>query len=360
MLSGKIQVGPTRLHAFSEMNKDLIVSTAEGLHCPAGKFHIDPWRPAALAVITHGHSDHARWGSGAYLCHEDCAPILRKRLGDVRIETLKYGEIREIGDVRLSLHPAGHVLGSAQARIEHRGEVWVASGDYKLEADGVSAPFEPVRCDVFITESTFGLPIYRWRPQAEVMADINAWWAENARAGRASVMQAYGLGKAQRLLRHLDASIGPIVCHGAIEPLNQIHRDLGIALPPTVNVTTLDKPALSRCFALAPHSAIESPWIRRFGAHSDAFASGWMQLRGNRRRLGVDQGFALSDHADWPSLLQAIAATGAERILVTHGSGEALSRYLRERGYDARPMATEYGDAALEDEPGGEADAAGA
>ncbi|WP_292529063.1 ligase-associated DNA damage response exonuclease [Methylocystis sp.] len=342
------------------MTKDLIVPAAEGLCCPPGNFYIDPWRPVALAVITHAHSDHTRWGSRAYLCHEDCAPILRKRLGDVRIETLRYGESREIGKVRLSLNPAGHVLGSAQVRIEHRGEVWVASGDYKLEADGVSAPFEPVRCDAFITESTFGLPIYRWRPQAEVMGDINAWWAENARAGRASVMQAYGLGKAQRLLRHLDPNIGPIVCHGAIEPLNQIHRDLGVALPPTLNVTALDKAGLARCFALAPHSAIESPWIRRFGVHSDAFASGWMQLRGNRRRLGVDQGFALSDHADWPGLLQAIAATGAERIFVTHGSDDALSRYLREKGYDARPMATEYGDEEGEAEPAGEVDTGGA
>ncbi|MGZ9410567.1 MAG: DNA ligase-associated DEXH box helicase, partial [Methylocystis sp.] len=200
MLSALLH-GPRRraFHIFGEMTKDLIVPVAEGLYCPPGNFHIDPWRPAALAVITHGHSDHARWGSGAYLCHEDCAPILRRRLGDVRIETLRYGERRDIGEVRLSLHPAGHVLGSAQVRIEHRGEVWVASGDYKLEADGVRAPFEPVPCDVFITESTFGLPIYRWRPQSEVMADINSWWAENARAGRASVMQAYGLGKAQRL-----------------------------------------------------------------------------------------------------------------------------------------------------------------
>jgi len=344
------------------MKKDLIVPAAEGLYCPSGRFHIDPWRPAGLAVITHGHSDHARWGSDAYLCHEDCAPILRKGLGDVRIETLRYGETRQIGDVRLSLHPAGHVLGSAQARIEERGEVWVASGDYKLEPDGVSAPFEPVRCNVFITESTFGLPIYRWRPQAEVMADINAWWAANARAGRASVMQTYGLGKAQRLLKHLDAGIGPIVCHGAIEPLNQLHRDLGIALPPTVNVGALDKAALSRCFALAPPHAAQSGWVRRFGAHSDAFASGWMRLRGNRRRRGVDQGFALSDHADWPGLLQAIAATGAERIFVTHGSGDALSRYLAESGYDARPMATEYGDEALdgETEPMSEADIDGA
>ena len=342
------------------MKKDLIAPAAHGLYCPLGNFHIDPWRPVDLAVITHGHSDHARWGSGAYLCQEDCAPILRKRLGDIRIETLRYGETREIGEVRLSLHPAGHVLGSAQVRIEHRGEVWVASGDYKLEADGVSAPFEPVSCDVFITESTFGLPIYRWRSQAEVMADVNSWWADNARAGRASVMQAYGLGKAQRLLKHLDANIGPIVCHGAIEPLNQIHRDLGVALPATVNVAQLEKTEIARCIALAPHSAIESPWIKRFGVHSDAFASGWMQLRGNRRRLGVDQGFALSDHADWPGLLQAIAATGAKRIFVTHGAGDALSRYLRERGYDARPMATEYGDEEGEADSIGETDADGA
>lgn len=324
---------------------ELIVATPEGLYCPAGDFHIDPWRPVARAVITHGHSDHARWGSQAYLCQRDSAPILRKRLGDIPIQTLDYGERIEINGVTLSLHPAGHVLGSAQVRVEHGGEVWVASGDYKTEADNVSAPFEPVRCNVFITESTFGLPIYRWRKQADVMADVDAWWRGNAEAGRASVVFAYGLGKAQRLIANVDASIGPIYCHGAIEPMNAIYRGQGVALPQTKLVSQASgKNAFAGALIVAPPSAAASPWMRRFGDYSDAFASGWMQIRGNRRRRGVDQGFALSDHADWPGLLEAIHATGAERVYATHGSVGALTRYLRESGLDARDMHTEYGE----------------
>jgi putative mRNA 3-end processing factor len=324
---------------------ELIVASPEGLYCPPGDFHIDPWRPVARVVITHGHSDHARWGSQSYLCHRDSAPILRKRLGAVAIQTLDYGERIGINGVALSLHPAGHVLGSAQARVEHDGEVWVASGDYKTEPDNVSAPFEPVRCHVFITESTFGLPIYRWRKQSEVMADVDAWWRDNAAAGRASVVFVYGLGKAQRLLANIDASIGEIFCHGAIEPINQIYRAQGVALPETKLVSqAAGKNAFAGALIVAPPSAAASPWMRRFGDYSDAFASGWMQIRGNRRRRGVDRGFALSDHADWPGLLAAIHETGAERVYVTHGSVGALTRYLRECGLDARDMHTEYGE----------------
>lgn len=324
---------------------ELIVATPQGLYCPAGDFHIDPWRPVARAVITHGHSDHARRGSQAYLCHRDCAPILRKRLGDVPIETLEYGARIEINGVSVSLHPAGHVLGSAQVRVEYRGEAWVASGDYKIEPDGVSAPFEPVRCDVFITESTFGLPIYRWRPQREIMDDVNRWWGENAAVGRASVVFAYGLGKAQRLLANVDGSIGPIFCHGAIGPMNEVYRAQGVALPATRLVSeACGKDAFAGALIVAPPSAAGSAWMRRFGDYSDAFASGWMQVRGNRRRRGVDRGIALSDHADWPGLLEAIRATGAARVYATHGSVGALTRYLREAGLDARTLQTEYGD----------------
>lgn len=324
---------------------DLITVTSQGLYCPPGDFYIDPWRPVTRAVITHGHSDHARYGSQRYLCQRDCARILRKRLGDVAIEIVDYGARIDVNGVTVSLHPAGHVLGSAQVRVEYRGEVWVASGDYKVEPDGVSAPFEPVRCHAFITESTFGLPIYRWRSQREIMGDINDWWRENARAGRASVIYAYGLGKAQRLIGNVDASIGPIVCHGAIEPINAIYRAQGVALPATKAVSDFsDKAGLSAALVIAPPSAAGSSWLKRFGEHSDAFASGWMQIRGNRRRRGVDQGFALSDHADWPGLLEAIHATGAERIYATHGAVSALTRYLRETGLDARALHTEYGE----------------
>src|SRR5208283_878160 len=333
---------------------DLIAPTDRGLYCEAGDFHIDQWRPVSRAVITHAHSDHARFGSDLYLCHPLTAPILRRRLGDVAIETADYGEVLTRNGVEISLHPAGHVLGSAQVRVARNGEVWVASGDFKLEADGVVAPFEPQRCNVFITESTFGLPIYRWRPQAETMAAIESWWRENVAAGRASVLFAYALGKAQRLLARLDPSIGPIVCHGAIEPVNAIYRDAGIIIPPTRLVTEVaDKSELRQALIVAPPSAAASPWLNRFGDYSDALASGWMQVRGNRRRRGLDRGFPLSDHADWSGLLAAVEATGAERILATHGFTGPLTRYFREKGLDARALQTAYGE---EDEaaPGAE------
>ena len=271
------------------MPNDLVVLRPQGLYCPAGDFYIDPWRPVERAVLTHAHSDHARRGSAHYLAHADSAGTLRNRLGaDITLQTLAYGEAITHQGVTVSLHPAGHVLGSAQVRIEHAGQAWVASGDYKLEDDGTCPPFEPVRCHTFITESTFGLPIYRWPAQPVLFADINAWWAANAAAGKASVLYAYAFGK-------------------------------------------------------APPSAAGTPWLKHFGEHSDAFASGWMLVRGARRRRGVDRGFVMSDHADWPGLQKAIGATGAERIIVTHGSTEVMVRWLCEQGLDAQVFATEYG-----------------
>jgi putative mRNA 3-end processing factor len=339
---------------------DLIASTERGLYCAAGDFHIDPWRPVPRAIITHAHSDHARFGSEVYVCHRDTAPILRKRLGDVTIETATYGQILTRNGVEISFHPAGHVLGSAQVRVASKGEIWVASGDYKLESDGVSPTFEPIRCHAFITESTFGLPIYRWRPQADIFAAIDAWRRENIAAGRASIVYAYALGKAQRLIAHLDPMLGPIVCHGAVEAINALYREAGVALPPTPLATDprtaiggKNRREFSNAVIVAPPSAAASPWLKRFGDYSDALASGWMQVRGNRRRRGLDRGFALSDHADWPGLIAAIEATGAERILVTHEYTEPLTRYLREKGLDARALTTAYGD----DEDAGEAGA---
>jgi putative mRNA 3-end processing factor len=329
----------------AEAKVDLIVARPQGLYCPQGDFFIDPTSGVERAVITHAHSDHARYGSAAYLCHDLSAPILRQRLGEVSLQTLAYGEPVVIDGVRVSLHPAGHIVGSAQIRVEYGGRVWVASGDYKIEADGVSAAFEPISCDAFITESTFGLPIYRWRAQAEIMDSINDWWRHNADTGRASVMFAYALGKAQRILKHLDLTIGPIVCHGAVEELNMLHRGMGVDLPSTLRLTeSHNRDAMKRAFVLAPPSAFGGGWLRRFAEYSDAFASGWMQVRGNRRRRGVDRGFTLSDHADWPALLQAISATGAERVFVTHGTVGPLVRYLRENGVNAAPIETNYGE----------------
>ena len=326
---------------------NLIVARPEGLYCPPGDFYIDPWRPVARAVVTHGHGDHARPGCDAYLCHNDSVPILRRRLGDIVVEGVGYGEVVERDGVRLSLHPAGHILGSAQVRVECKGEVWVASGDYKIEPDGTCAPFEPLRCHGFITESTFGLPIYRWRPQAEIAVEINGWWRANAAAGRPSVVFAYSLGKAQRVLALVDPAIGPILAHGAVEPMNAIYRERGVALPATASPAGMAKAALKQALVLAPPSAAGSPWMRRFPDYADAFASGWMQVRGNRRRRGVDRGFVLSDHADWAGLNAAVDATGAERVLVTHGSVATLVRYLRERGLQADAVHAEYGDEEL-------------
>jgi putative mRNA 3-end processing factor len=250
--------------------------------------------------------------------------------------------------VRLSLHPAGHVLGSAQVRIEQGGEVWVASGDYFVsgaeDSNTTCEPFEPVRCHCFITESTFGLPIYRWLPQREVFGDINGWWRANADAGRASLLMGYSFGKAQRILAGVDAGIGPIVVHGAVEPLNRAYREAGVALPPTHNANELDKAALSKALIVAPPSVQGSAWTKRFGDYSDAFASGWMQLRGARRRRAVDRGFVLSDHADWPGLQRAIAATGAQRVIVTHGYEAIMVRWLEEQGLQAGAFETEYDD----------------
>jgi putative mRNA 3-end processing factor len=320
----------------------LIELNDNGLYCAAGDFYVDPWRPAARAIVTHAHADHARRGSRAYLAAAEGERVLRTRLGeDASIQTVPYGEPIFVNGVRLSLHPAGHILGSAQVRIEHRGEVWVVSGDYKTEPDATCTPFEPVRCHGFITESTFGLPIYRWRPQVEVFDDINAWWRANQLAGRASVLFAYALGKSQRLLAGVDPTIGPIFTHGAVERLNQDYRAGGVPLPATIYAAAGRGADWSQALIVAPPSA-QGPWLRRFGAISTGFASGWMQLRGTRRRRAVDRGFALSDHADWPGLLDTIDATGAEQVWVTHGYGAVLARWLNERGVAARSVSTRF------------------
>ncbi len=323
---------------------DMVVVRKEGLYCVPGQFYIDPWRPVERAVITHAHGDHARYGHGRYLTAAAGVHVLRSRLGEITVDGLEYGERIVHNGVTISLHPAGHVLGSAQVRMECGGEVWVASGDYKVEPDKTCAPFEPVRCHTFITESTFGLPIYRWEPEQSIFDDINRWWRKNADEGRCSVIFGYSFGKAQRILSGLDPAIGPIVCHGAVEPLNRVYREGGIALPPTLMVSDVSKADLKRAIVVAPPSASGSPWMKRFGDYSDAFASGWMQLRGARRRRGVDRGFVLSDHADWPGLMSAIGATGAGRIIVTHGSIPVLVRWLCQQGLDAAGFDTEYGD----------------
>jgi putative mRNA 3-end processing factor len=323
---------------------ELLVSNESGLYCPVGDFYIDPWRPVPRAIITHAHIDHATPGSERYLTSQQGLGLLRARLGsDVPIDALDYGEPLEVNGVRLTLHPAGHILGSAQVRIEHKGEVWVVTGDYKLARDPTCRPFELQRCDTLITESTFGLPIYRWHPVNSIFEDMNCWWQANASAGQCSVIFAYSLGKAQRVLSGLDPELGPIYCHGAVERMNAVYRASGVTLPETVYTGMVEKRHdWAGAIVLAPASARGSPWIRRFGDCSTAFASGWMQIRGARRRRSVDRGFALSDHADWPTLLDVIKTSGASRILVTHGFVDPLVGWLLEHGWNAAPLHTEF------------------
>ncbi len=339
------------------MTADLLVLTDQGLYCPPGDFHIDPWQPVTRAIVTHAHADHARRGSARYLVCRDGLPVFRTRLGaNAALDALPYGEAVTHNGVRVSLHPAGHILGSAQVRLEHRGRVAAVSGDYKLDADLTCAPFEPVRCELFVTESTFGLPIYRWPAQAEVFAEVNAWWKANQSEGRASLLYGYALGKAQRLLAGLDPGVGPIYLHGAVLKLVQDYRDAGVPLPPARYVGEAAKDTdWSRALILAPPTAHGSPWARKFGPASTAFASGWMQIRGTRRRKAIDRGFVLSDHADWPGLLEAVRATRASEVWVTHGYVNVLVRYLGEKGLDAKALATRFEGERLE---GGEEEAA--
>ena len=324
---------------------ELLKNTDRGLYCPPGDFYIDPWQPVPRAVITHAHSDHARIGSDAYLTEQSGYHILRHRLGDeANIETLPYGQTKTINEIKLSLHPAGHVLGSAQIRIEHAGLIAVITGDYKTDsADKTCAPFEPLQCHLLVSECTFGLPIYRWRPQEDLINDIHNWLQTSQQQRRTAVLQAYSLGKAQRILAALDPSIGPVLVHGAVEAMNTAYLAAGIRLPevPPADFKSA-RATRGKALVIAPPGATASPWIRKFGPVSTALASGWMQIRGTRRRKALDRGFALSDHSDWDGLNATIQASGAEEVWLTHGSTGSMTRWLVERGINAKPIATRF------------------
>lgn len=325
----------------------MLTETPLGLYCPDGDFYLDPWGAVPRALLTHGHGDHARAGSAAYACAASSVPILRQRLGpDAVIDALPYGEPVTIGGVRVSFHPAGHIRGSAQIRLEGAGGVWVLSGDYKRAADPTCEPFEVVRCDTFVSESTFGLPIYRWDPTAQVIAEILAWWDGNRDRGLASVLFCYTLGKAQRLLaelaRHTDR---PVFVHGLMQPMIDVFRADGVAMLPTT--VLVDRPrgtSFAGQLVLAPPSARGTPWMRRLGELSDGLTSGVMRVRGVRRQRGYDRGFVLSDHADWPALLETIAETGAARVLTTHGHAEPLARQLHTLGLETGRLRTAWPD----------------
>ena len=324
------------------MKKPLLEFTDKGIYCSAAKVYLDPWKPVDKAIISHGHADHSRWGHKQYITHHNNVPIISHRLGEINVSGREWGETFVINNVKFSLHPAGHIIGSSQIRVEHLGEVWVFTGDYKIEDDGISTPFEPVKCDTFITECTFGLPAFKWIPQKRVFEDINQWWAENQSEGKTSVLFGYSLGKAQRLLKYLNTDIGKIYTHGAIENMTQILRTQ-VKFPETTLITPeTKKEALLGNIVLAPPSAHGSTWIRKMVPFVTASASGWMTFRGARRRRAIDKGFVLSDHCDWQGLLNCIKATGAEKIICTHGYTEIFSRYLREQGFDARTEETQY------------------
>jgi putative mRNA 3-end processing factor len=326
---------------------ELLQFTDKGIYCGQADVYLDPWKPVEKAIISHGHSDHAYAGHKHYLATAGAMPVIRHRLNLLdnmqTLQTLDYGEVLNINGVNFSFHPAGHIPGSAQIRVEHRGEVWVFSGDYKLQHDGISTPFEPVKCDVFITESTFGLPVYKWKPQREVFDDINAWWHNNQLQGKTSVIAGYTLGKAQRVLKNVDAAIGKIFTHGAVDSVNEVLKQQGVSLPDAPRVTDdTRKEDIRGALIICPPSAVGSPWMRRFLPYSLGVASGWMKLRGTRRRRGADRGFVLSDHADWNDLNLTIRETGARKVFVTHGYTEIFAQWLRSTGIEALEVKTRF------------------
>jgi putative mRNA 3-end processing factor len=336
----------------------LLTLTPQGLYCQAAAAWIDPWRPVPRALITHAHADHARPGCGEYWAIGASETILRQRLGAaINLIPVDYGALHRIGEARVSFHAAGHVLGSAQIRLEAGGESWLVSGDYKRCADPSCTPFEPVQADVFISEATFGLPIYRWQSGAEVAREILQWW--QAAPERPSILFAYAFGKAQRLLAEL-AAIGvtnEVLLHGAVAALMPAYREAGVVLPPTLPASAIPRGEnLAGRLVIAPPAAHRSVWMKRFKLPQTAFVSGWMAVRGARRRRGYERGFVLSDHADWPGLIQSVQQSGARQVYVTHGNSDGLARYLREvEGISAEPLegdfASEFGDADGADVP---------
>jgi putative mRNA 3-end processing factor len=320
----------------------LLVFNDHGIYCTRADVYIDPWKPVQKAIITHGHSDHARWGHRHYLTHHDNVPILHHRLGTINIESKNWNESFTIRGVRFTLFPAGHIPGSSQVLVEYKGERWVFTGDFKTENDGLSHPFEAIPCHTFITECTFGLPIFQWRPQEDTFRDIARWHAKNQKEGYASVIFAYALGKAQRLIHGLYGQVGAIYTHGAVENLNEVIREM-MPLPETRRITReTSREELRGQLIIAPPSAHGTPWIRKMSPFATASVSGWMSIRGTRRRRAIDKGFVLSDHADWAGLQDAISATGARRIICTHGYTDLFARYLRDQGYEAYSETTDY------------------
>lgn len=324
-------------------NKGLLVHTALGLYCPKADVYLDPWKPVKKAILSHGHADHARWGSSSYLCTPTAAPVIKYRLGEINLETLPFGEEKLINGVSFSFHPAGHILGSAQIKVSYKGEMVVFSGDYKTANDGFSEAFEPVKCHTFITESTFGLPVYHWQDQKWVFNEMEEWCKNNRNNGQLSILYGYSLGKAQRILQGLPESVGPIFTHSTIEAVLNVMRNQGVSLKNTIPVNEhLTRAELLNGVIIAPPAVQNSNWLKKFEPIRNGVVSGWMALRGARRRRNADKGFVLSDHADWEGLNEAISLTGAENVFVTHGYTDILSKWLIDKGLNAHPLETNF------------------
>ncbi len=324
-------------------NKGLLVHTTLGLYCPKADVYLDPWKPVKKAILSHGHADHARWGSSSYLCTPTAAPVIKYRLGDINLETLPFGEEKLINGVSFSFHPAGHIIGSAQIKVSYKGEIVVFSGDYKTANDGFSEAFEPVKCHTFITESTFGLPVYHWQDQKWVFNEMEEWCKNNRNNGQLSILYGYSLGKAQRILQGLPESIGPIFTHSTIEAVLNVMRNQGVSLKNTIPVNEhLTRADLLSGVIIAPPAVQNSNWLKKFEPIRNGVVSGWMALRGARRRRNADKGFVLSDHADWEGLNEAISLTGAENVFVTHGYTDILSKWLIDKGLNAHPLETNF------------------
>lgn len=322
----------------------LITFTNRGIYCEQGDFYVDPWSPVDYAITTHGHSDHVRFGNNHYLCHTLTKPIIKSRISeDLNVQTLDYGQSLVKNGVNISFYPAGHIIGSAQVRLEYKGEICVISGDYKTEEDGISTPFEPVKCHSFVSECTFGLPVYKWEKQALIFDKIKSWLTDNIAQQKTSILVAYSLGKAQRLIKNLPADV-PIYVHDSIAKLNKVMMDSGVQLPETVSITAeITKDQLQKGIVIVPPALRDSRWMKSLNHPVTGICSGWMQVRAHRRWQSADAGFALSDHADFTGLVDSIAATGAEKVYATHGFTAAFSRFLNESGTAAEEVPTRFG-----------------
>ena len=318
------------------MANDLLIFNDRGIYCPRSNVYIDPIKPVDKAILTHAHSDHARPGSKYYIAQKDNFNILKLRLGDIPLETKAYNERFLINQVKFSFHPAGHIWGSSQVRVEYKDEVWVVSGDYKTVDDGFSTPYEPIKCHVFISESTFALPVFKWLPQKLVLNQLELWWKKNAEDGKTSIVSAYALGKAQRLLTSVNPDIGKIFVHGAVHNVNEALRKDGAILPDCQYVSPeIPKSAYPGSLVVTPSSGLGTSWVNKFYPYELGTVSGWMNIRGIKRRRNAGRGFVLSDHADWQGLNQAVEACEAEKIFVMHGYTDSFARYLNGKGLES-------------------------